>query len=184
MLPVQQHAPSLGRKCSLQQLQQAGTRPVLGSQACIRAPTHPANIHPLPPNHHHCCCCGPRRETVIPLTMLDPSSKGMVKGRPAPTPWRRMMTSLPVWAIVVNNFSFHYAFYVVMNWLPTYFNSVLKVGSLQGLAVLAVLLGPHICAAHTAPHSPLPPPCSPPPPSLLQPNCPRPPYRPTLAEIL
>jgi hypothetical protein len=34
-----------------------------------------------------------------------------------------MLWSLPVWAIVINNFSFHYAFYVVMNWLPTYFNS-------------------------------------------------------------
>ena len=31
-----------------------------------------------------------------------------------------------VWAIVINNFTFHYAFYVVMNWLPTYFD---KVGS-------------------------------------------------------
>lgn len=27
-----------------------------------------------------------------------------------------------VWAIVINNFSFHYAFYVIMNWLPTFFN--------------------------------------------------------------
>ena len=26
----------------------------------------------------------------------------------------------------VNNFTFHYAFYVVMNWLPTYFDKVLK----------------------------------------------------------
>lgn len=25
----------------------------------------------------------------------------------------------------VNNFTFHYAFYVVMNWLPTYFDNVL-----------------------------------------------------------
>lgn len=38
-----------------------------------------------------------------------------------------MMSSAAVWAIVVNNFSFHYAFYVIMNWLPTYFNHVLKV---------------------------------------------------------
>jgi hypothetical protein len=28
----------------------------------------------------------------------------------------------------VNNFTFHYAFYVVMNWLPTYFDSVLHTG--------------------------------------------------------
>lgn len=26
----------------------------------------------------------------------------------------------------MNNFTFHYAFYVVMNWLPTYFDTVLK----------------------------------------------------------
>ena len=29
-------------------------------------------------------------------------------------------------AAQVNNFTFHYAFYVVMNWLPTYFDKVLK----------------------------------------------------------
>ena len=29
-----------------------------------------------------------------------------------------------VWAIVVNNFTFHYALYVVMNWLPLYFEQV------------------------------------------------------------
>jgi hypothetical protein len=45
-----------------------------------------------------------------------------VKGRPGPTPWRRMMSSPPILAIVTNNFAFHYAFYVIMNWLPTYFN--------------------------------------------------------------
>jgi hypothetical protein len=33
-----------------------------------------------------------------------------------------MMAHPAVWAIVINNFSFHYAFYVIMNWLPTYFN--------------------------------------------------------------
>lgn len=29
-----------------------------------------------------------------------------------------------VWAIILNNFTFHYAFYVVMIWLPTYFDKV------------------------------------------------------------
>ncbi len=63
------------------------------------------------------------RETVIPLTTnnSDSSKSGAAKGRPPATPWGRMMGSSAVWAIVVNNFSFHYAFYVVMNWLPTYF---------------------------------------------------------------
>jgi ACS family sodium-dependent inorganic phosphate cotransporter len=42
-----------------------------------------------------------------------------------PIPWRRMVTHRAVWAIVINNFTFHYAFYVVMNWLPTYFDKIL-----------------------------------------------------------
>jgi hypothetical protein len=66
------------------------------------------------------------RESVIPLTSSEataPQQKAQhAKGRPAPTPWRAMLCSPAVWAIVVNNFAFHYAFYVVMNWLPTYFN--------------------------------------------------------------
>ncbi|KAL0911036.1 hypothetical protein M5K25_019139 [Dendrobium thyrsiflorum] len=45
-------------------------------------------------------------------------------------PWRKMIFSLPVWAIVVNNFTFHYALYVLMNWLPTYFELGLQL-SLQ-----------------------------------------------------
>ncbi|KAL8224430.1 hypothetical protein R6Q57_019905 [Mikania cordata] len=45
-------------------------------------------------------------------------------------PWRRIFLNLPVWAIVANNFTFHYALYVLMNWLPTYFELGLK-SSLQ-----------------------------------------------------
>lgn len=45
-------------------------------------------------------------------------------------PWKKLMFSLPVWAIVVNNFTFHYALYVLMNWLPTYFELGLQL-SLQ-----------------------------------------------------
>ncbi|GMH19683.1 hypothetical protein Nepgr_021524 [Nepenthes gracilis] len=45
-------------------------------------------------------------------------------------PWKRVFISLPVWAIVVNNFTFHYALYVLMNWLPTYFQQGLQL-SLQ-----------------------------------------------------
>lgn len=45
-------------------------------------------------------------------------------------PWQRIIGSLPVWAIVVNNFTFHYALYVLMNWLPTYFEQGLQL-SLQ-----------------------------------------------------
>ncbi|KAF5827740.1 major facilitator superfamily domain-containing protein [Dunaliella salina] len=75
----------------------------------------------------------PHRETVIPITQTEVSlaarqdkpgiKSALQKGRPAPTPWRRMLASPAVWAIITNNFAFHYAFYVIMNWLPTYFNS-------------------------------------------------------------
>lgn len=47
-------------------------------------------------------------------------------------PWMKILTSLPVWAIVVNNFTFHYALYVLMNWLPTYFELGLQL-SLQDM---------------------------------------------------
>ncbi|CAI0471330.1 unnamed protein product [Linum tenue] len=50
--------------------------------------------------------------------------------RTAKIPWKRILVSLPVWAIVVNNFTFHYALYVLMNWLPTYFEQGLQL-SLQ-----------------------------------------------------
>ncbi|XP_008218866.2 PREDICTED: LOW QUALITY PROTEIN: probable anion transporter 5 [Prunus mume] len=50
--------------------------------------------------------------------------------RTAKIPWKKILLSLPVWAIVVNNFTFHYALYVLMNWLPTYFELGLQL-SLQ-----------------------------------------------------
>ncbi|KAM7259989.1 hypothetical protein ACFE04_015730 [Oxalis oulophora] len=45
-------------------------------------------------------------------------------------PWRKILISFPVWAILINNFTFHYALYVLMNWLPTYFEKGLQL-SLQ-----------------------------------------------------
>lgn len=76
-----------------------------------------------------CGCCVPSDGTM-PLTTADAqhkfeqlqarrSSGAAIAG---PPPWRRLLSSAAVWAIVVNNFAFHYAFYLVMNWLPTYFN--------------------------------------------------------------
>lgn len=43
-------------------------------------------------------------------------------------PWGVLFRSPAVWAIVVNNFAFHYATYVLMNWLPTYFQSHIGEG--------------------------------------------------------
>jgi ACS family sodium-dependent inorganic phosphate cotransporter len=39
---------------------------------------------------------------------------------------------------VVNNFTFHYAFYIVMNWLPTYFDKVLHT-PIQSVGIAKML---------------------------------------------
>lgn len=60
-------------------------------------------------------------------------------------PWKRIMLSLPIWAIVVNNFTFHYGLYVLMNWLPTYFelglqHSLQEMGSSKMVPYLNMFL--------------------------------------------
>lgn len=72
-------------------------------------------------------------ESLLPLTKFKEKIKAESGGsslHEAKIPWKKMIYSLPVWAIVVNNFTFHYALYVLMNWLPTYFELGLQL-SLQ-----------------------------------------------------
>eukprot|EP00891_Asterochloris_glomerata_P006525 jgi/Astpho2/6525/fgenesh1_pm.00099_%23_3_t len=83
----------------------------------------------------------PHRESIIPLATNHQKQKGCT---PA-TPWARLLSSPAVWAIVINNFTFHYAFYVVMNWLPTYFDRVLhanlaKMGGAKTAPYLAMFV--------------------------------------------
>ena len=42
-----------------------------------------------------------------------------------PLPFLHPPSTTAVWAIVINNFTFHYAFYILMNWMPTYYDKVL-----------------------------------------------------------
>lgn len=56
-----------------------------------------------------------------------------------------MLRHPAVLAIIVNNFAFHYAFYVAMNWLPTYFGELLKarlsdLGGVTALPYVAMFL--------------------------------------------
>ncbi|XP_031101401.1 probable anion transporter 5 [Ipomoea triloba] len=62
-------------------------------------------------------------ETLLPLkgNLKMKLENGVHSSRSPKIPWKRIVFCLPVWAIVVNNFTFHYALYVLMNWLPTYF---------------------------------------------------------------
>ncbi|KAL1562325.1 putative anion transporter 5 [Salvia divinorum] len=78
------------------------------------------------------------------------SQKGKVENgvhsmRTQKIPWKRIIFSLPVWAIVANNFTFHYALYVLMNWLPTYFelglnSSLQEMGSSKMIPYLNMFL--------------------------------------------
>eukprot|EP00210_Caulerpa_lentillifera_P006519 g6226.t2 len=54
---------------------------------------------------------------------LVESAKEKSRRRP---PWNQILRSSAVWCIVVNSFTFHYAVYMVMNWLPTFFTDLLK----------------------------------------------------------
>ncbi|KAI1241137.1 hypothetical protein IHE44_0009600 [Lamprotornis superbus] len=41
-------------------------------------------------------------------------------------PWRPMLESLPLWAIVVAHFSYNWTFYTLLTLLPTYMNEILR----------------------------------------------------------
>lgn len=72
-------------------------------------------------------------ESLLPVTRLKDKMRMQNGGNSlnaTKIPWKRIIFSLPVWAIVANNFTFHYALYVLMNWLPTYFELGLQL-SLQ-----------------------------------------------------
>ncbi|KAF6258996.1 major facilitator superfamily domain-containing protein [Scenedesmus sp. NREL 46B-D3] len=81
-------------------------------------------------------------DSTMPLTLLEaqlkPDQSRRASSAGGAALWVSLLRSSAVWAIVVNNFAFHYAFYLVMNWLPTYFNSVLLV-DLNSLGVLKPL---------------------------------------------
>ncbi|XP_024391805.1 probable anion transporter 5 [Physcomitrium patens] len=71
-----------------------------------------------------------RAKLLNPAQLADENGETAVKKKAKLSggiPWKRILLSMPVWAIVVNNFTFHYALYVLMNWLPTYFEKGLNV---------------------------------------------------------
>lgn len=70
-----------------------------------------------------------KKEDLTPLmrsrshsnSNVEPTSRSRV-------PWGVLIRSSAVWAILSNNFAFHYATYVLMSWLPTYFQGHIRVG--------------------------------------------------------
>lgn len=71
-------------------------------------------------------------EALLPIRGGQKVKSERNLGKISGIPWKRIMLSLAVWSIVVNNFTFHYALYVLMNWLPTYFEQGLQL-SLQDM---------------------------------------------------
>ncbi|XP_030627244.1 sialin [Chanos chanos] len=53
-------------------------------------------------------------------------------------PWKSILTSLPLWAIVVAHFSYNWTFYTLLTLLPTYMNSILGF-SIQQNGMLSAL---------------------------------------------
>ena len=45
----------------------------------------------------------------------------------AAVPWRVLFSKVPVWALIINHFCANWGFYVMLAWLPTYFNEGLGV---------------------------------------------------------
>eukprot|EP00027_Filamoeba_sp_ATCC50430_P016513 CAMPEP_0168575726 /NCGR_PEP_ID=MMETSP0413-20121227/19841_1 /TAXON_ID=136452 /ORGANISM="Filamoeba nolandi, Strain NC-AS-23-1" /LENGTH=261 /DNA_ID=CAMNT_0008609301 /DNA_START=522 /DNA_END=1303 /DNA_ORIENTATION=+ len=41
-------------------------------------------------------------------------------------PWKEIFTSAPVWAIIINNTTQNWGFYILFTWLPTYFDHELN----------------------------------------------------------
>lgn len=51
-------------------------------------------------------------------------------------PWRAIVTSTPLWAIVVAHFSYNWTFYTLLTLLPTYMSDIL------GFSIQQVILYP------------------------------------------
>ncbi|XP_012344677.1 vesicular glutamate transporter 2.2 isoform X2 [Apis florea] len=71
------------------------------------------------------------------------NSLGNLKEEKIKHPWKAMLTSPPVWAIIVAHFSENWGFYTMLTQLPTFMNDVLdfkldKTGFLSALPYLAM----------------------------------------------
>ena len=74
---------------------------------------------------------GIKRDT-LPTTAPSANGGSGAKGasvvvRGGAIPWGAMFRSPAVWAIIVNNFGYHYLVYVLVSWQPTYFEEALGV---------------------------------------------------------
>ena len=82
---------------------------------------------------------------------IHPSEVQFIHGNAPPpaknekTPWGLLLSKAPVWAIIINHFCSNWGFYVILTWLPTYFQQALgadlsKVGIYTILPWLVMFL--------------------------------------------
>lgn len=69
------------------------------------------------------------------------------KGPTGSIPWKEIMTSRPVWAIILSHFCHNWGTFILLTWMPTYYNQVLGM-NMQESGYYSVL--PWITMALTA----------------------------------
>lgn len=61
-------------------------------------------------------------------------------------PWSQLLRCVPIWALIINNFTFHYAFFILMAWLPTLYDSLGADSSRQGSLKMMPYLVMGVCS--------------------------------------
>ena len=65
-------------------------------------------------------------------------TKSKEKSKARKTPWKRLITASPVWAFFTCNYCNAWGFWLILNWLPSYFKDQFEV-DLEQLGVMSVL---------------------------------------------
>lgn len=82
------------------------------------------------------------RRVTRAATEVEVFSTGKVVTQQRRLPWSALLSSPPVLVIMLNNFTFHYAFFTLMSWMPTFYEQKLgtSFSSYMGLKMLPYLI--------------------------------------------
>lgn len=80
-------------------------------------------IHPSPASHPHI-----RAEEKTLLTGPEAIASNPRKGSWSEVPWRRLLRTPAVWALISNHFCSNWGLYVLLTWLPSYFKTFKDMG--------------------------------------------------------
>jgi len=82
----------------------------------------------------------PKENRFITQHELLVIEKGITKSKSEnnPIPWKDLFSKFPIWALIINNFSSNWGFYVLLMWLPTYMKDELHY-NLDDSGVLSFL---------------------------------------------